>query len=70
VAEETGVEGEDQMNFGQILVKNKVCNQLLQNGFLNLAGQGDFQPHPPLTIPPLQPYPNNYVIPIQPHVSM
>jgi hypothetical protein len=79
VAKETGVEGEDQMNFGEIkdsasqsisMLTLKEFNQLLQTGFLNLAGQGAFQPRPPPERPPLQPHPNISGIPIQPHISL
>jgi hypothetical protein len=51
-------------------VDSEEFNQLLQIGFLNLVGQGHFQPPPPLVRPPLQPHPNIVGIPMQPHVSM
>jgi hypothetical protein len=51
-------------------VDSEEFNQLLQTGFLNLAGQGDFQPRPPPKIPPLQPHPNIYGILVPPHVSL
>jgi hypothetical protein len=45
-------------------------NHLLQIGFLNLAGQGAFQPRLPPERPFYQPHNSLYGIPIQPHVSM
>jgi hypothetical protein len=51
-------------------VESEEFNQLLQTSFLNLAGQGDFQPYPPPERPPLQPHPSISGIPIQPHVSL
>jgi hypothetical protein len=51
-------------------VDSKKFNQLLQISFLNLAGQRDFQPRPPLEIPPLHSHPSIYGIPVQPHVSL
>jgi hypothetical protein len=49
---------------------SKEFNKLLQTGFLNLAGQGDFQPRPPPEIPPIQPHLIISGIPIPPHVSL
>jgi hypothetical protein len=49
-------------------IEYKEFNQILKTIFLNLVGQGDFQPRPPPEIPPLQNHPNIFGIPIQPHV--
>jgi hypothetical protein len=49
---------------------SKEFNQLLQIDFLNLVGQGAFQPHSPPEIPPLHPHPGIYGILVQPHVSL
>jgi len=50
--------------------KSEEFNQFLQAGFLNLAGQGAFQPHPPLERPPLQPICSIFGIHVQTHVSL
>jgi hypothetical protein len=51
-------------------VDSEEFNQLLQTGFLNLAGQRAFQNHPAPERPPLQPHHSISGIPVQPHVSL
>jgi hypothetical protein len=51
-------------------VDSEEFNHLLQTGFLNLAGKGAFQPHPPPARPSLQPHPNISGIHVSPHVSL
>jgi hypothetical protein len=45
-------------------------NQLLQNGFLNLARQRAFQSPPPHGQPPLRPHTSNSSILVETHVSL
>ena len=49
---------------------SKEFNQLLQTSLLILAGQGYFNPPPPLFRPPLWPHPNITGIHVEPHVFM
>lgn len=51
-------------------VDSKEFNQLLQTGFLNLAGQRVFRPPPSPERSPVHPHPSISNIPVQPHVSL
>jgi len=51
-------------------VDSEEFNQLLQIGFLKLAGKISFQPSPPPEGPPLRPHTSIFVITVQPHVSL
>jgi hypothetical protein len=45
-------------------------NQLFQDGFFNLVGQGVFQPHPRPERPPFQPHPSFSNVHVPAHVSL
>jgi hypothetical protein len=51
-------------------VDSEEFNQLLQTGFLNLAGQGAFHPYPRPERPPYQHHPSISNVHVPPHVSL